>query len=109
MKALEILKNHIIDLEGMVNIFDEYAMLRTRDETKKAIVELNEAIKELEDLENRSCEDCKSFQFWSETKDISSWDSHWIDLGICNNGVQSGCFNSTIDKDFYCNRWESKQ
>ena len=59
MKAVEILKNHIIDLEGMVNIFDEYAMFRTRDETKKAIVELNEAIKELQALENRSCDGCK--------------------------------------------------
>ena len=69
---------------------------------------LNEAIAELEALENRSCENCKSFQFWSESKDISNWDSHWVDLGLCYNRVQSGCFNSTVDKDFCCNKWESK-
>ena len=37
MKALNILKNHIRDLEKMVLVFDEYAMYKSRDETKKGI------------------------------------------------------------------------
>lgn len=104
MKALEILKKIYInnpDTRFQRNNIDINFTIHD-------FSNVNEAIKELEALENRSCEGCKSFQFWSETKDISSWDSHWIDLGLCNNGVQSGCFNSTVDKDFCCNGWESK-
>lgn len=89
LKALEILK-------------------RICNHGSATVIEIKESIAELEALDNRSCENCKSFQFWSESKDISNWDSHWVDLGLCYNGVQSGCFNSTVDKDFYCNKWESK-
>lgn len=53
MKAIDTLKNHIRDLEKMVLVFDEYAMHKTKDETKKAIQELTEAIEELEDLETK--------------------------------------------------------
>lgn len=67
MKVLEIFKNHIEDLNYMVALFDEYAMIKTRDETKKSIIELTGAIKELENIEKEkfvdkftytSCEDC---------------------------------------------------
>ena len=51
MKAINILKNHILDLEKMVLVFDEYAMYKSRDESKKAIQELTQVIVELEDLE----------------------------------------------------------
>jgi len=51
MKAINILKNHIHDLERMVLVFDEYAMYKSRDESKKAIQELTQVIAELEDLE----------------------------------------------------------
>ena len=51
MKAINILKNHILDLEKMVLVFDEYAMYKSRDESKKAIQELTQVIAELEDLE----------------------------------------------------------
>ena len=51
MKALELLKNHICDLEKMILVFDEYAMYKSSDETKKAIQELTQAIEELEDLQ----------------------------------------------------------
>ena len=58
MKAINTLKNHIRDLEKMVLVFDEYAMCKSRDESKKAIQELTQVIVELEDLESRSCENC---------------------------------------------------
>ena len=61
MKAINILKNHIRDLEKMVLVFDEYAMYKSRDESKKAIQELTQVIVELEDLQSRSCEGCKHF------------------------------------------------
>ena len=51
MKAIDILRNHIRDLEKMVLVFDEYAMYKSRDESKKAIQELTQVIVELEDLE----------------------------------------------------------
>ena len=49
MKAINILKNHIHDLEKMVLDFDEYAMYKSRDELKKAIQELTQVIAELEE------------------------------------------------------------
>lgn len=48
MKAINTLKNHIRDLEKMVLVFDEYAMYKSRDESKKAIQELTQVIAELE-------------------------------------------------------------
>ena len=61
MKAIDILRNHIRDLEKMILVFDEYAMYKSRDESKKAIQELTQVIVELEDLQSRSCEGCKHF------------------------------------------------
>ena len=49
MKAINILKNHILDLEKMVLVFDECAMYKSRDESKKAIQELTQVIAELEE------------------------------------------------------------
>lgn len=49
MKAIDILRNHIRDLEKMVLVFDEYAMYKSRDESKKAIQELTQVIAELEE------------------------------------------------------------
>ena len=46
MKAINTLKNHIRDLEKMVLVFDEYAMYKSRDESKKAIQELTQVISE---------------------------------------------------------------
>lgn len=51
MKAIDILRNHIRDLEKMVLVFDEYAMYKSRDESKKAMQELTQVIAELEELE----------------------------------------------------------
>lgn len=65
--------------------------------------EIDEAIKELEELENRSCDNCKYYQpsdgdIREEIKD------QWIE-----------CINIYVEtreicnlKDFYCNKWESK-
>lgn len=52
MKAINILKNHIRDLEKMVLVFDEYAMYKSRDESKKAIQELTQVIEELEAIKS---------------------------------------------------------
>lgn len=87
MKAIDILKNHIRDLEKMVLVFDEYAMYKSRDETNKAIQELTEAIAELEALENRSCSNCK----------FEDYQAHLKPIKICGK-----------DKSFCCNKWESK-
>ncbi|PUE67407.1 hypothetical protein [Arcobacter lacus] len=53
---------------------------------------LDEAIKELEDLENRSCNNCLYF----------SNSGHGF--GLCNKGVSSDFKIGT----FYCNKWEVK-
>ena len=92
LKAIEILKDHIIDLENMALIFEEYCMHKSRDETNKAIQELTEAITELEALENRSCNNCLYF----------SNSGHGF--GLCNKGVSSDFKIGT----FYCNKWEVK-
>ena len=63
-------------------------------------VMINEAIKEIEDLETRSCNSCKSIK---QDKDIPS-------LTYCSKGIaeyQSESYPS-VGKDFYCNRWESR-
>ena len=49
MKAINILKNHIHDLEKVVLVFDEYAMYKSRDKSKKVIQELTQVIAELEE------------------------------------------------------------
>ena len=49
MKSIDILRNHIRDLKKMVLVFDEYAMYKSRDESKKAIQELTQVIAELEE------------------------------------------------------------
>lgn len=54
MEAIDILRNHICDLEKMVLVFDEYAMYKSRDELKKAIQELTQVIVELENLQNEN-------------------------------------------------------
>ena len=73
MKALEILKE-------IRNIETEY------DHRKEHI--FDEAIKELEALENRSCESCK------RKKHCYIWDYAGIPIDSL--------------KDFWCNGWESK-
>lgn len=97
LKALEILKDHIIDLENMALIFEEYCMYKSRDETNKAIQELTEAIDELEALEDRSCRNCK-FVF-SDTLGLIYCSSPKSPLSSCV---------FPIHPNFSCNKWEVK-
>lgn len=84
MKALEILR-------------DNFIAISTDTDTEMAMYyqdHIQIAIKELEELENRSCENCKHFE---EINDK------------CNNGVMTN-WKHEIDcpYDFSCNSWESK-
>lgn len=63
---------------------------------KKYIIE---AIKELKDLENRSCDNCN----------FSNIDTYFTDYGKCEKGY-GFLFNGRVEviKDFCCNKWEAK-
>ena len=56
---------------------------------------VNEAIKELEALENRSCDNCINLSV--NTTGFCMY------YGICN-----GDFEEDMKNVFYCNKWESK-
>lgn len=95
MKAIEILKHKWI--QGNV-VYDNDTEKHTRylkydDEL------MHEAIKELEELENRSCGNCKFCK-----------DTYVINIGshTCHN-IKSWMNQSNIIKDFCCNKWENKQ
>ena len=67
---------------------------------------VNEAIKELEALENRSCESCKKFEQWYCASGI-------MNVGTCKDEENSlNIFEDNIDNEipssFCCNRWKSK-
>ena len=54
---------------------------------------INEAIKELEQLQNRSCKNCK----------YATLDSaRYLPVHKCLVGCNG------VDYDFYCNKWEAK-
>ncbi|WP_157353084.1 hypothetical protein [Aliarcobacter butzleri] len=98
LKALEIIKDHIVDLEGMALIFEEYSMYKTKDETKKAIQELTEAIEKLEALETKECYSCKS------------WSQEFQSIGICDKGIkeEKNHRETMTYHNFCCNKWEVK-
>ena len=77
MKALEILK-----------ILNKYY-------TGKFAIKINEAIKELEDLKNRSCVTCKYGHLYSD-KYIECSNSKTETEGL------------EFEKDFYCKNWEPR-
>lgn len=81
MKALEILNND--------NIFDE----RYLSENRYLKDDIREAIKELEELQNRSCENCKYF---TSTPNTNKYD-------CCEKGI------SDTSISFCCNKWEAKK
>ena len=57
---------------------------------------LNEAIKELEEIKNRSCATCKYGRSFHFDKDIECMKLYDTTQGLC------------FEKDFYCKNWESK-
>ena len=82
MKALVILNNY--------KKFDGFI----RDIVSDSF--LNEAIKELEELESRSCENCKYGRSFHFDEDIECMKLYDATQGLC------------FEKDFYCKNWESK-
>ena len=83
MKALEILKNaKSFGSTGREIIINKY--------------KLNEAIKELEEIKNRSCSTCKYGRSFHFDKDIECMKLYDATQGLC------------FEKDFYCKNWEQK-
>ena len=83
MKALEILKNaKSFGSTGREIIINKY--------------KLDEAIKELEDLQNISCATCKYGHTYHFDEDIEC-----MKLGADTQGLY-------FEKDFYCKNWESR-
>ena len=84
MKALEIFKN-----VSSINGFRELQLVISKDK-------LDEAIKELEDIQNKSCVTCRYGQSFHFDKDIECMKLYDATQGLC------------FEKDFYCKNWESK-
>ena len=57
---------------------------------------IDEAIKELEELKNRSCATCKYGRSFHFDEDIERMKLYDATQGLC------------FEKDFYCKNWESK-
>jgi len=94
MKALEILKH----FKGME---------LTHEDTLFSIKYYDEAIKELEELKNRSCGNCKKFEQWYCSTGI-------MDVGTCSDKENIlNIFDDNIENEipysFYCNKWENKE
>ena len=87
MKALEILKA-ITENEGT------HLWLDDGSGYPKSYI--YEAIKELEDIQNRSCATCKYGRSFHFDKDIECMKLYDATQGLC------------FEKDFYCKNWESK-
>lgn len=87
LKAIETLKEFREDINKFLNSFDEeYKKDEEYMGAKTTLLKINEAIKELEILQNKSCENCKYFQnrtlkkeewqeckmFYIETRDMAN-------------------------------------
>ena len=90
LKAIEILKYNKNAMIKFINSFDDDC--KEDDEYisgNKYIEELNEAIKELEELNNRSCVSCK----------------HYNRTQTCNKLIARSGYK---ENEFYCSRYEAK-
>ena len=74
-------------LESIKKTFQEYNLDLKR---------INESIKELEDLKNRSCATCKYGRSFHFNEDIECMKLYDATQGLC------------FEKDFYCKNWELK-
>lgn len=99
MEALEILKNRkqILDCKIKERIENSYNKQYEDDNqiTKVILDELNlldKAIKELEELSNRSCNNCCKYDKRTQK---------------CSSGVSTYWGNDIDIKDFYCSEWEN--
>ena len=82
MRALELLKDYK-NIDFGCNMDDLHN-------------EIDEAIKELEEIKNRSCSTCKYGRSFHFDKDIECMKLYDATQGLC------------FEKDFYCKNWELK-
>ena len=82
MKAIELLKDYK-NIDFGCNMDDLHS-------------QVDEAIKELEEIKNRSCSTCKYGRSFHFDKDIECMKLYDATQGLC------------FEKDFYCKNWESK-
>ena len=95
MKAVKILKKiykNNPDIRSQMNNIDINFTIHNLNE-------INEAIKELEELENRSCSNCK----YNKEQDNFMI---FCDRVMCEDGSKMMWHSFT--KHFCCNRWENK-
>ncbi len=82
MKAIELLKDYK-NIDFGCNMDDLHS-------------QIDEAIKELEEIKNRSCSTCKYGRSFHFDKDIECMKLYDATQGLC------------FEKDFYCKNWEQK-
>ena len=82
MRALELLKDYK-NIDFGCNMDDLHS-------------QIDEAIKELEEIKNRSCSTCKYGRSFHFDKDIECMKLYDATQGLC------------FEKDFYCKNWEQK-
>ena len=73
-----------------------YAMKNANEQMGQEPINIIEAIKELEELQNRSCANCKYGLTYQFDDDIECGN-----FGADTQGIY-------FEKDFYCNKWELK-
>lgn len=96
MKALDILN----EINNQLKRSRDYNRFNIEIQFNKTYqVKVEEAIKELEDLKNRSCKNCK---YNKEQDDFMIF----CDKEICQNNSKMMWHSFT--KDFCCKYWESK-
>ena len=68
---------------------------------------IQEAIAELEELQYRSCESCKYYQYCSIE---NGWTKSALPYYVCSNEHldADGSWFRPYSKDFYCNKYEPK-
>lgn len=89
MKALEILNKYRKEQEWLLNSIKQSLPHRDIRIINNDIESCNEAIEELEALENRCCDNCE----------------HYNETQTCNKFIARSGYSH---KDFYCNKWESE-
>lgn len=96
MKALEILN----EVNGLIKRSRDYDFTVQIHFSKAYQIRVKKAIKELENLQNKSCENCK------HNKEQDNF-MIFCDKEMCQDG--SKIMWHSLTKDFSCNKWESKQ
>ena len=76
-------------------------------DVREEIAEVEKAIAELEELQYRSCESCKYYQYCSIE---NGWTKSALPYYVCSNEHldADGSWFRPYSKDFSCNKWEPK-